>query len=314
MNAREMNCILCNKRFDKIRYDNRRKVNHNNISLITRFCKKLVNIGDPVCSACLKSSKRKPIDDTNDIPSDDNQNEFQLNHTEFQLNEAPKDQLEPTLENDDIFEVNETNEILDEAPTNRRVNLHITRATNTHRKCLICGRYTTKRRNNDFKTISQKAIVDVFVNTLILIPKGNRCCSGHLDIRGHLKDDALCNIPLAGNTSKLRPKEIENLIFALQKNHLFFVFAISTESLDFLFKNFQRIYDCHQIKYFSFPFSIFSPPITQRILELIILTEICKIEVSLFFYFYSTYLFVLYQKIDMLGICYFWICKLESSS
>jgi len=62
--------------------------------------------------------------------------------------------------------------------------VEIPQTTASHMYCFVCSRDNSYQK---LRSISQEAIIDVYVERNVFIPKGSRCCPEHLNSQYLLK-------------------------------------------------------------------------------------------------------------------------------
>ena len=95
-----------------------------------------------------------------------------------------------------------------------KLTINISRTANTHASCFIC-----QEKHGPFKTISNEAIVEIFLITNIIIPIGNRCCSKHLTDGGFVVDIDLENLRIWKKNTILYQKVIEIFFRTSRENN-----------------------------------------------------------------------------------------------
>ena len=64
--------------------------------------------------------------------------------------------------------------------------MNLNRTTVNHKKCAICNKINGGKKNYKLHRINDKAVVDAYIKTSILIPLGSRACRIHFDEFGFL--------------------------------------------------------------------------------------------------------------------------------
>ena len=75
------------------------------------------------------------------------------------------------------------------------------RTYGTHGFCFVCKRL--RREKNKLKSIPNKAVIDVFIETRILIPFDARLCQCHFDEFGMIKKEEINKIQIVKENIKL---------------------------------------------------------------------------------------------------------------
>lgn len=227
--ARKLYCISCNKRFDNISLDKRKRVTENNIKFVSRN-NQMAAIGDPICSACIQRAKRAVKNSSNDT---DYNNDSTLSLQNNLDNNADGNQFfEPIvcdLDENNLIDKNSSEMQLGYTMKTGRIPLNIQSTSGSHSKCCVCGMKSSYFKSHHFKTVSQEAIIDAFIKTLVLIPKGSRCCLAHIDENGFLRESSIAELSHDSEKSELKSSEIEKIIYDLRdratSNSLFHKFS-----------------------------------------------------------------------------------------
>lgn len=88
------------------------------------------------------------------------------------------------------------------------VELPFSRTVSTHKNCFIC------QKTSGFIVVPFEARKQVFSKMRIFIPKGNRCCPGHL-LKKRFYEDEINNFRIVSPTSSIDVKEISKLLECL---------------------------------------------------------------------------------------------------
>lgn len=88
------------------------------------------------------------------------------------------------------------------------IELPFRRPISTHDYCFLCG------KRSGYTNVPSEARKQVFVQTRIFIPKGNRCCPSHL-LKKRLYEDEIKNIRVVSSTSRIEVEEVTKLMDSL---------------------------------------------------------------------------------------------------
>lgn len=228
---KEKKCCACGLRGDKKDRNHFRQLKSYNLVSKLKLAYSLetpIHIGDFVCEKCINKgryqSKKK---ETNMTPSNNeiDQNEFiddqyQMDPSCYYIPEKVNeckiiDTNEVLLGNN--RQPNEMNLLLEESDVNL---VKIQTVNSSHKKCFVCRESgSTKKHGKKLKTISENAIRNIFLSSKILISKGSRCCSCHLDKYNNLKREDIEKLQLIDKTSKLRQGTMEDLLLQFRDEH-----------------------------------------------------------------------------------------------
>ena len=111
-------------------------------------------------------------------------------------------------------------------------------AYGSHKRCVICK---SARKNRKILRIPNKAILNCYLTTNIMIPFGCRACSHHFDEYKMLNNESVSNLKYVKRDIHLSPKELKLLIEFLRlssiKSSIFDKFEVlSTLSNDFCYQ------------------------------------------------------------------------------
>lgn len=179
INLSLMFCGSCGKRGDIVgrRYISsvQKQTIVNRVNLIKTIKKEFV-LGDFLCQNCKKKAEKliekEPINN-NTLDGIDNY-EIEADSGIFesiQNNDSEQ-------KNNDVLNATDIDNELKSTTNDNDISVSIPRTTASHRYCFVCGRENSYQK---LKLISGEAIISVFCDTNILIPKDSRCCPSHLN-------------------------------------------------------------------------------------------------------------------------------------
>lgn len=104
--------------------------------------------------------------------------------------------------------------------TSNKITLKINRTIASHKMCVICG-----EKHKKLKLVINRAILDCYLKTNILIPFGCRACGNHLNEFRLITEDSIKNVKVYANEISLKSSDLkltmEFLRFSALKNSLF---------------------------------------------------------------------------------------------
>lgn len=108
-----------------------------------------------------------------------------------------------------------------------KIVLKIKRGFASHSFCFICKRKTGSK---PMTVLPVEAILEIFLKRNMLIPKGARSCSVHLNDNNYVKDEFIDKIPIADNSISITSQKIESI---------FLSFIIREQKTSNIFKKFK---------------------------------------------------------------------------
>ena len=124
------------------------------------------------------------------------------------------DQNEDADENSGI-ESNEDNDDLSKP----KITLDVDRIASSQKKCCVCGRKREKSDKIQW-SISNEAIIDVYLLKDIIIPFGSRACIKHFDISGLLNQEAIDLLNKYNESTQLKDKDYSDLLQLMRQKVL----------------------------------------------------------------------------------------------
>ena len=137
----------------------------------------------------------------------DIEQELDQNYGQEENNRLQKEREVDTSESDLSAEENfENQRTATRNQQDNRVEYDIARTRASHKSCVVC------QKKCRLKRVSNRAILNAFLHTNILIPFGCRICKHHFDELGLIKPEALYNLRAFKQSIRLKKDEVSLLI------------------------------------------------------------------------------------------------------
>jgi hypothetical protein len=222
-------CALCEVRLDSPKYKRKRRVHcvskQELIAILKKIAKgKEIISGELVCSKCISYAKfLHQKDKTLEAES-----ETFVIEDDYQFSEDPdkNQKAEPIAQ--ELNQVSPEFEFVlkessrsgsdDEGnkPIQKKLSLNMPRVSISHKSCVICKQSYKKLRSVKLVCLTEEAIVDIYIQVGIYIPKGTRCCPAHLNEQFLIEPHEFSKLESYRNTSELNKENIQFLLHSLK--------------------------------------------------------------------------------------------------